>query len=622
MRFLSIPIAALILSLLLACSGGGEKNSPTAPDLPTTEKSQTVTTSESNHYLWGLWECAADPDSGTLIFTPLRDVALHANVVKFLESGAVMKLKISNLSFDGMICDVDVSLTHPFPGLDFYTGFDVAGIFISKGTTAGFNDPDINLAGAGDTRLLNADGLSRWWNPVEFPLTKTIFGYNDGKLGQKQSVANFDCTLNGYKLFSNDLELNDDVLSLGPTDYMTFSPGYTNARHYTIDFAGGVIFNYAVDANWEPPSGSSPYEPADFPEGAWRPEAWAFSITEVENSLWNELGDNGGDLSLIIDVWDHFNAGLNTITADSPGNFDPVTILTPIGGGDGYSTYQIDIVDATPSPNSIDLLISAESEIENYGGLLEGKKVTSYFMYTAEVGAQTQSAPVAIMEATTSTDISVDGEISFDATASTGTPPLTFTWDFNADGTYDGPEDTYTGAPETPTHQFTEIGTFNVTVKVTNGAGEDISDAVPVHVGLDPNDIYVDGDYTGGNSDGSPSKPFLTIQEGMNAVTPAHNKVHVDYLDGGTNVYDTAGLTLKSNCKLMGDNWNGGGPGKPKADNTTQIRTFGMQYGSVSDITIEGFEVGMGEVPDNPSHYGFYFTGGNNITLRHNNIKD
>jgi hypothetical protein len=626
MRF-ALPILISLAILIAGCSGGGS-GIPITPDnvagnLTAQTDTNAVSPDSSHRMLWGLWRFSADPDAGTLDVTPLRTGAFHANVLPFLEPPAGAKLKVANISFDDLVCDVDVYLTHPFPGLSQFTGFDVTGIFISSGTKIGFEKPYIVMPGPGDTRLLNADGYTRWWNPVEFPHTAKILGYVDGLLGRPDSVAHYTSTLNGYKVFGDALGADDDYMTVyNPLSKVVFANGETNARHYTIDFQGGVIFNYAVDANWEPPSGDPPYSPDDFPPEAERTEAWAVLVTEIENTLWNNGGgDVGGDLSLEIDVWDHHNAGLNALWADSPGSFDPVAVVDPVGGGEGYSTYMVEIHDATPSYEEIEILIGIESESEGYWDVLPGEKETAYFTYTAEVGASPMFGPTAVMEATTPTDISVGQTVSFDASASTGTPPLAFEWDFDGDDVYGGSGDVYEGDPETPTHQFDQIGTFSVTVKVSNDWGEDISDAVQVHVGLDPDDTYVDGDYTGGDSNGSPSKPFLTIQEGMNAVQTNH-KVHVDYLDGGDNTYYTSGLTLKSDCTLIGDNWNGGGPGKPKVDNTSQYFTIGMPSGSVSNITVEGFEVGLGEVTGNPSHYGFYFSGGSNITLRHNRITD
>ena len=596
MRHAFLFLLLLAIIVLSGCSGGGNPAMP-GQDL-SLPKGQSA---DSTHFLWGFWSVKADPIAQSLELIPLREGNIHVNALKLLEPPAGLHLKVSGVTFNGTVCDVDVTLVHPFPGLSQYIGFDVTGIFISKGTLTGFNDPDLIMAGAGDTRLLNADGWTRWWNPVEFSAPGApLFRYRDGMLGVKNSTANYNCTLNAYKLFGDEVGKNDEILAIDPESRIYFKDGATNTRHYKIDFANGMQFNYAVDANWQQPEGDPPFNPEDFAPEANRPEAWAVSITEIENTLYNNGGgDSGGDLKLEIGVMDHFNGDLNTVWLDSPGNFDPISASGPVSGGVGFSTYEVEILNATPKPDSIDILIGVESDVTGYADLLSDKPVTAYFTYTAIVGQSSGIPPTAIMEATTSTDINICYTVSFDASASTGTPPLTFEWDFNGDGTYGGPEDDYTGDPETPTHKFKNIGTFEVTVKVSNAYGWDISDPVEISIGLNPDGIYVDGDYTGGTSDGTPTQPYKTIQAAM-AVATNGDKIHVDYMDTGSGVYDTASLTLKNGVKLLADNWNGCDQDKPKASCATAGWVF---YGTdVSDVVIEGFEI---IVPSGPSFNDF-----------------
>jgi hypothetical protein len=583
---------------ILAIVGCTTANTPVTPSQPTHPVSASV--QKQPHSLWGLWQITADPIANTLTAIPLRTGNMHVNALVLLEPPAGLRLKISNLVFIDKICDVDVTLIHPYPGLSQYIGFDVAGILISKGTLAGFHDPDLIMPAPGDVRLLNADGYSRWWNPVEFSDPGApIFRYKDGLLGNKNSTAHFDCTLNGYKLFTDELDKTADVLTLDPTSRIPFTDGSSNSRHYKIDFTSGLVFNYAVDASWQLPSGTPPFSPDQYAPAANKPEAWAVSVSELENTLFNDNATSGGKLSLQIDVFDHYNAGLNTVWVDSPGNFDPVTAAIPSGGGSGFSTYIINIATATPAPDSIDILIGVECEETGYAGLLPDKPVTSYFVHTSKVSASSQNGPHALMHATTATDINLCDSVSFDASDSTGDSPLTFEWDFNGDGVYDGPEDTYTGSSIAPTHQFTSLGTFNVTVKVSNLSGSDISDPVAVNVTLTSDGIYVDGDYTGGGSDGTSDKPYTAIQDAM-AVVGSGGKIHVDFMDAGTKIYDTAGLTLKSNIQLLGDNWQKCDQPKPRVSSTTSgVIFFGQD---ISNVTIEGFEL---ITPTGPSFSNF-----------------
>ena len=134
--------------------------------------------------------------------------------------------------------------------------------------------------------------------------------------------------------------------------------------------------------------------PDDFAPDANRPEAWRCEYHRTrEHPLERRRISSGGDLSLSIDVYDWFNADANLARVESPGNFAMEENSIPSGGGEGYSTYEIDIIDATPTAGAIDMLISIESDESGYGGLLPGKAVTSYFIYTSGVSDQTPFTP-------------------------------------------------------------------------------------------------------------------------------------------------------------------------------------------------------------------------------------
>jgi len=379
----------LILTYIFAfgCSSGG--SGPISPNNP---ESQTT---QGSHYTWGLWQFTADPAKGTLDIVPLRKADMHLNALVFLEPPPLVNLTLESLKFNGNIVDADIGLRHPFIGLNEFTGFDVCGVLITQGSKNGFSDSSITMTGEGDTRLLNPDGFTRWWNPAEFPHANTMFGYKDGLLGTPDSSADYNSTVNAYKFFTDDLtDPNSPVSSIDPTSRCIFSAGKKNIRHYSIDMGSSLVFNYAVDASWVMPQGSPPWKvPDDFPSNANRPEAWNAIVTETENTLWNDGIDKGGQLALSIDLWDHYNAGLNTIYVESPGNFPLAGPISPTGGGGGYSTYIVDIKSATPAAGSIDILITAECETEDYQDLLPGKKVAAYFLHTADVSPEEPVPP-------------------------------------------------------------------------------------------------------------------------------------------------------------------------------------------------------------------------------------
>ncbi len=375
------------LALAIGCSGGTDL--PITPDNNAPRDSSTT----SMHQLWGMYQCIADPVAETLEIIPLRAVDMHLNALPFLEPPPLLNLTLESLEFNGNIIDADIGLRHPFLGLTEFTGFDVCGILISSGSAGGFSDPDLLMPGPDDLHLVNPDGYSRWWNPAEFPInTGTIFGYNDGLLGAPDSYADFSATLNGYKYFADDISNpTGDLSEVDPAGRGIFSAGQKNVRRFTIDMGTtGLIFNYAIDANWVFPEGDPPWEaPADFGENANRPEAWNIVITETENTLWYDGVDNGGDLSLSIDVYDWYNADLNTVYINSAGNFPAASSAVALTGGVGYSTYEIDIMGATPAATQIDLFITVECEAVDYGGLLTGETQAVYFTSTADVSDET-----------------------------------------------------------------------------------------------------------------------------------------------------------------------------------------------------------------------------------------
>ncbi len=384
MSMIRIPLVVLILLLVfsLGCSRGG---SPAAPETNGMEKGAL----DSSHYTWGVFTFICDPVSSSIDIVTMREATLHLNALPFLEPPPLGLLTIESLEFNGNIADVDIGLTHPFLGLTEFTGFDVCGIMFSHGSVDGFHDPELAIAGEGDTRLLNADGYSRWWNPAEFPHGDTIFTYVEGLLGTPSGPADFNTTLNGYKYFTDGLSKDDPLELIDPTSRGVFSAGQKRVRHYSIDLSGGLIFNYAIDACWESPAGNPPWTaPDDFGPNANRPEAWRISVTEVENTLYYEesTGDAGGDLQLLIDVYDWFNASDNQVSVESLSGLPYTTSAVAVDGGIGFSTYQLDLSgDSIIESGSVDLLITVESEVTGYGGLLPGKPVCVYFIHSVEV---------------------------------------------------------------------------------------------------------------------------------------------------------------------------------------------------------------------------------------------
>jgi hypothetical protein len=306
-RLITLAVFIMLFLTWGCSSGGGNAIAPVAP----VETERPVTgQGNSSHVTWGLYQFIADPVAQTLEATPLRAGNMHLNVLPFVEPPPLVFLTLETLEFNGNIIETDIGLRHPFLGLTEFTGFDVCGILISNGTVTGFQDSSLVHAGApDDTYLMNPDGYSPWWNPLNFPNNPlaSIFSYIDGLLGAPDDIANYNSTLCGYKYFADDLAPDDDLDMLTSENRGVFSPGQKNVRHYTIHIGDeGLVFNYAIDANWEFPNTNPPWEaPGSFAETANRPEAYRISVQEVENGLYYiDENTKGGTSTLNVIAYD------------------------------------------------------------------------------------------------------------------------------------------------------------------------------------------------------------------------------------------------------------------------------------------------------------------------------
>ena len=103
--------------------------------------------------------------------------------------------------------DVDIGLTHPFPGATQYNGYDVRGVFIANGSAFFNHNHDLKYAINGVDQYMmddptdgdggGPDGYTRWFNPSEF-LVSGIFGYTKGDDASPDYSGT--ATVNPYKL--------------------------------------------------------------------------------------------------------------------------------------------------------------------------------------------------------------------------------------------------------------------------------------------------------------------------------------------------------------------------------------------------------------------------------------
>jgi len=380
-----------------------------------------------------MWDVQLDPSTNSAEIVPVRGAEFTANVTQFLQppiaNKHLMGIEINNETdwITGYV-NVDVIFTHPFPGLDVYTGFDVRGVCIGNGSISGIADGDIYYAGEEELRILDPDGLTRWFNPTEFSNYETILGFTLGKLGTP--VLTFNGTLNGYKYYCDTIDNQDKVEEFfddpgcqNPRGY--FTAGNTIRRTYELQFPapGGMPdyqFQYAVVASWENPVNDPPEIPDDFELTANCQEAYCLSAADMSDMFYIDPGTAGGTLALEVRIFDHQgfqnSAGwageIAAISLESPdgliptglATFDSVALAGAIVGQDEKSaTYYLEVPDVTP-PNAgeFNILIEVDNaEPADYDSGFPGfafpdGPLAAYFMTKVGVGSNVPPTVISI----------------------------------------------------------------------------------------------------------------------------------------------------------------------------------------------------------------------------------
>ncbi len=494
-----LPITAIMLILIVGCSTGGM--SPLIPDTPAIPQQgadvheQAARNPEQSvmgmRMPLGIFSCIAVPDAGLIEIEPLRMMDMHLNVLPMLEGGTQNLVTLASppvFSNGGKQLDVVIRLKHPETN-SIFAGFDVHGIFISEGTMSGWNDPDIVIAGAGETRLLNPDGYTRWWNPKEFT-NPGIFGYSPGEMGSVIQASGA-ATLNGYKTFSTGFGADTDMEDLDPGLRGMFWTNELWTRHYTISLEGGLHFNYAVDASWAYPNVVPPTGPGHFPPNANMQEAYWINVEEPVNSLWWEDGvGHGGNVFYNITIHDWQGAegiGDARIEIPSVGVNEELTNLVDEGADYKKFEYQVTLPELQ-SDDALEVLLSVDSLTGSYQPNATGvdKPLRAYELHSTQVASEEPPAnlpPVCEMEATTPTDILVLQSVIFDASASYDPDGeiVQYQWDFDGDDVFGDSWDL--GSIVNPTKVFDTYGAYDVRCRVEDDDGA-TSDSLPVTVNV------------------------------------------------------------------------------------------------------------------------------------------
>jgi len=493
----ALSILVIILSALNSCSGTSDPISPQPTDPVNSIQSYARTS------LWGYYDVYIDVESKTVEIAQNRNAMFTANVVNFINSKpANLGIQINN-SFVGpdyIDVDVDVSITHPFPGLTQYNGYDVRGVFMGNGSASLISNPALIYAVDGaDQTMLNddsdgfggPDGYTRWYNLPEFSGGgMPLFQYTQGSLASK----NFDpsATLNPYKYYADTLGATDDAflwLNDNPSTSGVFSSGSTNTRNYYIRFpdAAGVRFGYAVIANWEGP------EEENHPSNA--PESVACDVEDSSTVYYVDPGNNGGILRLDFSLF-NWDSQPSAITVEStvlsaPHQLTPDE-MSPVGGSEHYSTYHLEIsADSVDGIEGNEYWIIASQDGFDYSNDFgvpndaETDTLTAYFRYNLDVSPTPGDDPVC--------DLVIDpaspvmpyegwGVFTFDASGSydPNGSELTFVWDFNDDGVFG---DSYeSGTDDKPVKLFDFTNQNEVCVRVSNDSGGESECCVNVDI--------------------------------------------------------------------------------------------------------------------------------------------
>lgn len=403
----------LVLVSIVAIIGCGN-NTPVIPSdnifAPLTSPGKTV--NQQSRWLGGLWQLGLDTENETVEAIPLRTADFHFNLIPvFFEGTPNTKLGFSNIQWDASNhqFQIDISMTHPFPAAVNVPGFDVRGIIFTRGGMYNIAAGNVIMSGPLEPRLANADGYTRWWNPVEFMNGPLLLSYVDGLYGTPAAIANYQSTIYGYKYYADSLGAVESIHNMNTADRGIFRPTSTNTRRFLIDFGdfpdNWMIVNYAFDVCWGPipgwkPGDDPPVLPDDFPYTSNSPEPYRMRVTESMNSLTRIVSSGtSGTVNINIDIFDWqaldplstVPIEVSVVQVEIPVFGIPPVIATPVpgsGAGGHMSTYTASITGSTPDYlENIDLVITATSSEGDYQngltGFLAGDPLQAFFLHQA-----------------------------------------------------------------------------------------------------------------------------------------------------------------------------------------------------------------------------------------------
>ncbi len=449
-----IGILFVLISLMFltqACSGS---KSPTTPEMSHPSAVEPFRQNLSHSYLWyGM--VSIDPDAGTAEFIPVRLSATHFNVRTFMENGPCTDcMTLQNLEIlPDDILSFDVMLTHPFPGLNNLVGFDVRGIVIlNAGELWPANNLMVSRGTLGNGELLNADGYTRLYNPVEFPPGSVGVGLWEYSKGKMAPDVDLTGSLNGYIAYETDKTRR------------VFETMVPRSAHYLLKKPDGpLLFGYAIDANHskaDPTLTGDPLiidVPDDFPFTANCPEAYQITTTATQGLY----ADGTGSANIYVDLYDwQDDADLANVQIECPDIFSGLLTMDVESIQADFVRFEVEVANSLVAPEGLyPYLVSAE-DVTNPLSLLP---LIAYDFGTIGVN---YFDPIAIADASPLSQI-VGEFIHFYDDGSydpDGGDIVTYEWDWDNDGTFDE-ESADTN------HAWDEVGIYYVQFRVTDDEG-------------------------------------------------------------------------------------------------------------------------------------------------------
>lgn len=504
--------AAIFIVVMTGCSGNN--SNPFTPEFSDLTGLSNSNSKHSQTHLWGYYQINIDTLNKTVSIIPLRGPLFTVNVVTFL-NGKPDNLKLNNLvtkaTTDYIDVGVDVGITHPFPGMATYNGYDVRGVFIGNGSASMDYNSDLiySVLGKDQTMLADPDngtgapdGYTRWFNPVEFQ-NPGIFGYTKGKLATPKYTGT--ATLCPYKYFADNLGLNENLwgfLKAGGTNHGVFSAGTINWRRYYIRFPvpnPNVVFNYAVLANWE---GENVH-----PSNAV--EAIACSVDNYSTVWFKDTDNKGGKLNLDISLWD-WDSKVSAGVMEDYKIFIQSTVLSsvyelkpsemiPVGGGENFSTYRVEILaDNITSNKNNEFWVIAECANKNYKNdfgipnWADTDPLAAFFRFDLKVPETPyEEPPICGLEVVTPMPkkswfpIPVEFDASGTFSPNPGGSIVSYEWDFDGDLIFNEPVDDKidSGNNIKPVHIYAASYSGKVNMRATDNQGiKKICDTIPLSV--------------------------------------------------------------------------------------------------------------------------------------------